>query len=33
MSIPFSSLDLIPSFHAVMTHGSLSAAARALRLA
>jgi DNA-binding transcriptional LysR family regulator len=31
MSSP--SLDLIPSFHAVMTHGSLSAAARALRLA
>ena len=26
-------LDHIPSFHAVMTHGSLSAAARALRLA
>ena len=31
MSSP--SLDLIPAFHAVMTHGSLSAAARALRLA
>lgn len=31
MSTP--SLDLIPAFHAVMTHGSLSAAARALRLA
>lgn len=27
------SLDLIPAFHAVMTHGSLSAAARVLRLA
>jgi DNA-binding transcriptional LysR family regulator len=32
MSSPFSSLDLIPSFHAVMTTGSLSAAARQLRL-
>lgn len=32
MNAPFSSLDLIPSFHAVMTTGSLSAAARRLRL-
>lgn len=32
MSMPFSSLDLIPSFHAVMHHGSLSAAARILHL-
>ena len=28
-----STLETIPAFHAVMTHGSLSAAARALRLA
>ncbi|MFT6089209.1 LysR family transcriptional regulator [Sulfitobacter sp.] len=33
MSNLFSSLDVIPSFHAVMTHGSLSAAARQLGLA
>lgn len=32
MSTPFTSLDLIPSFHAVMTTGSLSAAARGLHL-
>jgi DNA-binding transcriptional LysR family regulator len=33
MSDTFPSLDHIPAFHAVMTTGSLSAAARALRLA
>tara|TARA_R110002049_G_scaffold23781_6_gene84747 strand:- start:136980 stop:137846 length:867 start_codon:yes stop_codon:yes gene_type:complete len=33
MSSPFASLDYIPSFAAVMTHGSLSGAARALSLA
>jgi len=33
MSSPFPSLDLIPAFHAVMTQGSLSGAARALGLA
>ncbi len=33
MSTPAPSLDHIPAFHAVMTLGSLSAAARALRLA
>ena len=32
MSAPLSSLDLIPSFHAVMKTGSLSAAARTQRL-
>lgn len=33
MSNLLRSLDHIPAFHAVMTHGSLSAAARALRMA
>ena len=33
MSVPFSSLDVIPAFVAVMRQGSLSAAARALKLA
>ncbi|MGJ8618393.1 MAG: LysR family transcriptional regulator [Sulfitobacter sp.] len=33
MSILLRSLDHIPAFHAVMAHGSLSAAARALRMA
>lgn len=33
MSVPPNILDHIPSFHAVMHHGSLSAAARVLRLA
>tara|TARA_R110002072_G_scaffold11625_5_gene52227 strand:+ start:3436 stop:4302 length:867 start_codon:yes stop_codon:yes gene_type:complete len=33
MSPLLRSLDHIPAFHAVMTHGSLSAAARALRMA